>query len=29
MHTMTIREFADRRVIEPPVSSDLFEQFHA
>jgi hypothetical protein len=26
---MTIGKLADRHFIEPPVSPDLFEQFHA
>ena len=29
MHAMTIRQLTDRHVIEPPVSPDLLEQFHA
>ena len=29
MHAMTIGELADRQFIEPPVSPDLLEQFHA
>src|SRR3954471_4659130 len=29
MRAMTIRQLTDRQVIEPPVSSDLLEQFHA
>ena len=29
MHAMTIGELADRQVIEPAVSPDLLEQFHA
>jgi hypothetical protein len=29
VHAMTIGELADRQVIEPAVSPDLLEQFHA
>jgi hypothetical protein len=29
MCAMTIRQLADRQVLEPPVPSDLLEQFHA
>ena len=29
VHAMTIRQLTDRHVIEPPVSPDLLEQFHA